>query len=357
MNLSQNLENDVRTLCLEHGRRVGTPGHTEARTLLAERIGELPVIPYGRELELTYEATYPDTRRPMLGVNLVATLPGADRSLPPVLLGAHYDSWLEGPAADDNAAAVAILLALAERLSGHELPRDVVFAFFDAEEPPHYMNGSMGSFRFHDEQMDARGVHCAVVLDLVGHDVPVDELMAQVIGLPMAPPGVSGLRQLLFMTGAESHPELQHVVRAVPRPDRLRLVAAHNQLVGDMSDHGVFRRNGTPYLFLSCGRWQHYHSPTDTPEVLNYDKMARQVQWLEQLVPALAAADLSPVPDAFALTRDPACIADTTQLEIETLREGFGMLLPLVTKIAGVTSLESREDIDQVVRTLASTGL
>jgi hypothetical protein len=31
-----------------------------------------------------------------------------------------------------------------------------------------------------------------------------------------------------------------------------------------MSDHGIFRENGVPYLFLSCGRWPHYHRDTDT---------------------------------------------------------------------------------------------
>ena len=40
-----------------------------------------------------------------------------------------------------------------------------------------------------------------------------------------------------------------------------------------MGDHGVFRRNDVPYLFFSCGRWEHYHQPSDTPDRLNYEKM------------------------------------------------------------------------------------
>ena len=34
----------------------------------------------------------------------------------------------------------------------------------------------------------------------------------------------------------------------------LKLVPTLNRYVGDMSDHGIFRENGVPYFFLSCGR-------------------------------------------------------------------------------------------------------
>ena len=50
----------------------------------------------------------------------------------------------------------------------------------------------------------------------------------------------------------------------------MKLIATLNEYVGDVSDHGIFRRNGVPYLFLSCGHWEHYHQPTDTPDRLNY---------------------------------------------------------------------------------------
>jgi hypothetical protein len=42
--------------------------------------------------------------------NLVAVLPGKDRNLKPILVGAHYDSVISSFCADDNAAAVAIAL-------------------------------------------------------------------------------------------------------------------------------------------------------------------------------------------------------------------------------------------------------
>ena len=85
----------------------------------------------------------------------------------------------------------------------------------------------MGSIRFYEDQMDPRGVHCAVVLDLVGHDVEV--------GVPgLGTSRTERLKGLLFITGAESHPSLTNVVRAAPRIPELPLVAISNHYVDDM---------------------------------------------------------------------------------------------------------------------------
>jgi len=79
----------------------------------------------------------------------------------------------------------------------------------------------------------------------------------------------------VFMTGAESHSSLTGMLDGTDVPGGLKLIATLNKYVSDMRDHGVFRRNDVLYLFFSCGRWAHYHEPTDTPDRLNYRKMAR----------------------------------------------------------------------------------
>ena len=62
-----------------------------------------------------------------------------------------------------------------------------------------------------------------------------------------------------------------------------------------MSDHHVFRTHGIPYLFLSCGRWKHYHQPSDTPARLNYVKMARISHLLVDMTVKLADAPSSDI--------------------------------------------------------------
>jgi hypothetical protein len=200
-----------------------------------------------------------------------------------------------------------------------------------------------------------RGVHFALVYDLVGHDVSVPaEMVPGVGGLLAKVPGLSGkdiaiphLRNLLFMTGAESHPGLPGLVEGAGMPKKLKLMATLNEYVGDMSDHGVFRRNGVPYLFFSCGRWAHYHMETDTPDRLNYRKMARI---------ALLTADVLVRADSDALAPgEPA--ADTVEFEARTMQEASGMLYPLLLKWAGVPDLGSRENIGTLVGKMLSAGL
>ena len=148
--------------------------------------------------------------------NLVGVVPCGNGTRPPVLIGAHYDSVIDAPCADDNAAAVAIALAAATPLAGQKLDRDVVIALFDAEEPPYFHTECMGSTRFYRDQMLPEGVHAAIIMDLVGHDVSVP--------IPGASKVLPGLSDIVCFTGAESHPEMAGIVAAQDfgqaRPDR-----------------------------------------------------------------------------------------------------------------------------------------
>ena len=80
-----------------------------------------------------------------------------------------------------------------------------------------------------------------------------------------------------------------------------------------MSDQGVFRSNGVPYLFLSCGRWPHYHARTDTPNRLNYRKMHRIAAYLTTIVDTLCRA-------AFDKLAEPV---DPVAFEIATLERAL----------------------------------
>jgi hypothetical protein len=169
---------------------------------------------------------------------------------------------------------VAIALAAAESLGRKKLQRDVVIAIFDAEEPRHFRQPSMGSIRFYEDHARERGIHAALIMDMMGHDVVVPAEMLDLVpwfgrlGQILLPRlgtedvVIPGVRDLFFMIGAESHPDLAGAVDSVRVPRRLRLIAALNEYVGDVSDHGVFRASGVPYLFFSCGRWRHYKLET-----------------------------------------------------------------------------------------------
>lgn len=69
---------------------------------------------------------------------------GPDKG-PLVVVGAHYDTCLGLPGADDNASGVAALLALG-RLFGKRPPlQPVELVAYTLEEPPHFRKPTMGS--------------------------------------------------------------------------------------------------------------------------------------------------------------------------------------------------------------------
>ena len=295
---------------------VGTPGHDAARRILLEKLGNSPLVPYSDRFELPYRVAGNSF------TNLLGLLPGSDLELPPLLLGAHYDTCGPLPGGDDNAAAVAILLAMIEPLRAAQLERSIVFAFFDAEEPPHFLTEAMGSTHFYTHQRQGP-IHCAVILDLVGHDV-----------------SIPGWEDLVFVSGVESDPGLRvPFQQAADRAQDIRLLPTLTRYIGDMSDYHAFRLDERPYLFFSCAQWPHYHERTDTPEKLNYAKMAALCATLTSIATRLCGQALD----------GPFESHETTDLELDHLRTIAG---PVASQLG--LSLNTRADIDQLVPHLVS---
>jgi hypothetical protein len=307
---------DVIQLAQPEGRMVGTSGHDVAAEYLIERLSQLGIEPY---IDGSFALPYETNGQRF--VNLVGQIPGSDPSLPPVLLGAHYDTCGTYPGADDNAAAVAVVLAVARTLVQTQAERTVLFALFDAEEPPHFLESSMGSTRFYEDQRTGQ-IHCAIILDLVGHDVPVP-----------------GLSDLLFITGMESDPGLERVVQNCAPTDVIRTVPTLNQYVGDLSDHGIFRVNERPYLFLTCGRWDHYHAHSDTPDRLNYTKIAAITKYAQALIAQVSSSDLNGPFETYS----------TLETELRFLRQSVE---PVVQRMGLPISLQSRQDVNGLIHFL-----
>jgi hypothetical protein len=343
------LEADVRAIALPEGRMVGVPGHEKVRAYLDDRLGRIGLLPYkGDSFALPYSSVS------TAFCNLVGVIPGKDRALPPVLVGAHYDSIIPAPCADDNASGVAVALEIAWQIQRMSLGRDVVIALFDAEEPPYFHSGEMGSLRFYEEEMDDRGVHAALIMDLMGHDVPVP---ARLEGALKSMPDLSEtavddflvrFASLLFVSGAESSPALQFILDEIVPPDGLQVAAVLNRYVGDLSDHKVFRQNGVPYLFTSCARWEHYHQVTDTVDRLNFQKMTRNAAFMTVLVNRVSAVNMKTVSDEEDGTLD---------LELRLLKRSLGPSLDSFLGILSIAGLETRNDMDMLAKALLTLGL
>ncbi len=211
------------------------------------------------------------------GANVLASLPGErDRW---VLVAAHYDHLGRSGrhtyhGADDNAAAVAILMEVARALrSSPPKGRGVLFAAFDGEEPPYFLSEGMGSEHFaRNPTVPLNTLDLMVCMDLVGHAV----------GPEGAPDDV---RQSVFALGAERSEGTGALVDRLARSEPGVVIRRMDaETVPPLSDYWGFWRREVPFLFLTNGRWQHYHTPEDTPDKLDYPKIDATARWLTRLV-------------------------------------------------------------------------
>jgi hypothetical protein len=328
---------DIQALSLPSGRRVGQPGHDVARDFLVRRLVDLDLDCFADDsLILPYSARDEESMVQTEFANIVGRIPGSQPSLPPVLVGAHYDSVLDGPCSDDNAAAVAIALAVAEQIKGLPLARDVIIAIFDAEEPPFFHSAAMGSTRFCEDHCGDIAFAAVIIMDSVGHDVEM--------GDPMLDRLAPALKKLLFVTGCESHSALPPIVERVTKGAKgLHVVPTLNDYVGDMSDHHSFRLAGHPYLFLSCGRGRHYHTLEDTPAWINYEKVVRIAAFVLGIVSGIDEHSL-PTGNTDS---------DTTEFEIKMLKRALGLAWQPLCGMLGIDEPRSRQDLNLFVQQLA----
>ncbi len=281
--MEQRLATVVELLCSPdyQPRDTGAEGAEATGKYLADQLESLGLEPMG---ELGFFQEIPGVN----GANVLGALPG--RSDRWVVLGAHYDAcgW-DNPGADDNAAAVAITLEVADELRAMDLEHSVLIALFDAEEPPHFLTPEMGSQWFVDHPtVPLNQIDTMICLDLVGH--------------ALGPPGVSDIvRNSVFVLGAEKGSGTPKLFDALPEVSGLIPRRIDNYVVPSMSDYDAFKNASIPFLFYSCGRWEHYHAPTDTPDRLDYAKMAALVPHLVALVSVLGERTDRPafIPDGF----------------------------------------------------------
>jgi Zn-dependent M28 family amino/carboxypeptidase len=286
--LEWRLRGTVEDLCSPGcaGRATGSPQGEAARAMIIEAfisIGLQPVMEQGSLWEQPIAGSG--------GANVVGRLMGPPNdSRRAVLLGAHYDhlGWRVPGAeafwgADDNAAAVAILIEVARLLTATPpasggFSRDIILCAFDGEEPPQFLTPSMGSEYFaRHPPLPLEQIDLVVALDLVGHALGGEGFPAEV-------------RDTLFILGAELSEGTASLVDSIPPAKRMTPRRVGINVLPPVSDYHPFQQRGVPFLFLTGGRWRHYHKTSDTPDRLDYGKMAATVGWLEQLIRLAASS-------------------------------------------------------------------
>lgn len=215
------------------------------------------------------------------GLNIIAEIPGSDLAAGSIVLGAHYDTTVGSPGADDNGSAIATLLEAARILSAQPAasapPKSLKLVFFDQEERQIDGSGLLGSLAFTEDLANTAGVRGAVILDMVGYACRIPGCQSYPQRLPI--PNVPDTGEFLAVLGLENHTDLigafmlsgqmaEPIILSLPVP-KLTL-----NLFPDLlrSDHAPFWEKGIPAVFVSDTanfRNPNYHTATDTPDTLD----------------------------------------------------------------------------------------
>ncbi len=213
--------------------------------------------------------------------NLVGLIPGTDPKLKDevVIVSAHHDHlgkhdgkvW---PGADDDASGTAGILETARLLANSRPKRTILFLSVSGEE-----NGLFGSQAFTEKPpLDLKQVVADLNLDMIGRGES-DELHVTPARIPDA---------VTTLTA-----EARRIAEKQGFP-----LSAGAENYWRRSDHFNFVKKGIPALFFFAGMHQDYHQVTDTPDKIDFKKMARIVKLTRELALSVANAPERPQPVA-----------------------------------------------------------
>ena len=205
------------------------------------------------------------------GENVLACLPGKTEEA--IVMMAHYDHLgfaQNGEiyfGADDNASGSAALLEIARLLNrliqnGEiQLEKTIVFMWVAGEE-----KGLLGSSYYTKHPLfDLKKVHAALNVDMIGRCDPAHigmENYVYVIGSDFISAELHKINEEVNVN--EVGLNLDYTYNSKDHPEQLYY----------RSDHYNFAKENVPSIFYFSGLHEDYHQISDTPEQINYRKLA-----------------------------------------------------------------------------------
>jgi Zn-dependent M28 family amino/carboxypeptidase len=186
------------------------------------------------------------------------------------------------------------VLEITERYAGaagaQRPARSLLFVWHTGEE-----EGLLGSEWFTDNPtIPLQNIVTQLNIDMIGRNHPDSVFLV-------------GSRRLSTQLGAM----VEAVNRRQARPMGLDYsfdTPGHPEQIYCRSDHYSYARYGVPVTFFTTGLHEDYHKPSDEPEKVDYDKLARVTQLISDVAGEVANAPTRPQVDRPVPPRGAPCV-------------------------------------------------
>lgn len=216
--------------------------------------------------------------------NIIATYGPKDSAR--IVIGAHYDVCGNQVGADDNASGVAGLLEIARLLDSLKpaLKYRIDLVAYTLEEPPFFRSAFMGS-AIHANYISTNKIpfKAMICLEMIGYFSDKPKSQDYPVGiLKTMYPTTGNFIAVVGRTGENNL--VKEIKKSMIEGSRINVesINAPKAMAGiDFSDHLNYWAKDLPAVMItntSFYRNKNYHEPTDTPETLDYNRMAEVVK-------------------------------------------------------------------------------
>ncbi|MBW2466258.1 MAG: M20/M25/M40 family metallo-hydrolase [Deltaproteobacteria bacterium] len=225
--------------------------------------------------------------------NLEIEIPGVSKTDEIIVIGAHYDSVHGCPGANDNGSGVAALLEISRLLASQKHSRTIRLVAFTNEEPPFFLRRDMGS-KVYASRARKRNDNIVAMLSLETMGYYSEKPCSQKYPFPFSFFYPHTANFIGFVGNLRSRQLVKQSLAAFRRHTKFPSegTSAPGWITGiGWSDHWSFWSQGYRAIMVTdtaLFRYDYYHTSQDTPEKVDYDRLARVTKGLSQVVIELA---------------------------------------------------------------------
>ena len=255
--------------------------------------------------------------------NVVAELGGTTRGSEILIVGAHFDSIAEGPGANDNGSGVAGTLELARLLARDPQSRTIRFVAFYNEESVYPWGARLYAKSCREKNENIVGMIC---LETIGYYTDAPNSQHYPSPLSLFYPSTGNF--VGFVGSVDYKPFLHDAIWAFRTQTQFpsRGVAAPGFMKdATRSDHAAFWSSGYPAVMITDTanfRYPYYHDARDTPDKIDYERLARVTLGLSRMVRSLAGGATMPAPAESKLSSSSAPAREPSSVPAKAREQG-----------------------------------